>query len=769
MTRGTPTIGGVTRAGLLAGLLAGPIACSDPPPEPPLPEVDDPLPLVDPMIGAGGIGFAYGSAFVGAAVPHGLIKLGPDTDGPFGTIQFQHFSGYWAGDDQIQAFSHLHLHGTGAGDFGIIAVMPTLALDPAKTSVVEYEARFAKEDEQARPGRYQVRLDSGIDVALHATAHGAHHVYDFGGAEGALVIDLHKTLADGEITDVELRLDPTAQTIEASFWHTGRMTGSYGGHPVHVVMRTRQAWLEHRIWTGGPDGPDAAVATEASGDDGIGVMLRLPAGEPVELQVAVSLVSLDGARANLAAELPAWDADATLAAAEAAWRDLVGVVKITGGTPAQRRIFYSSLYKAFMMPTVIADADGTYQLAGQAPQVADGFTMMSDLSLWDTYRTVHPLYAWLAPASARDAVRSLTAFGQGLGAYPRWPVATGEARVMLGASAEIVVADAVLRGVPDVDAEAAWPILRAAAMDPVAPPGGRGGREHVELYMEYGYVPASVGRSASHTTEYAHDDFALGNLAAALGHDADAAALDARRTGWRALVDPAVGFIRAHDPETGFADDFDPLELSDDYAEANAWHSLWMVGAHDALGLVEALGGQAGFVAKLETFFEETRRDWETADPAAANFPRPYYWHGNEPDINAVYLFAQAGRPDLTQKWLRWLMDNYYTDGPDGLQGNDDGGTLASWYVLGALGVYPVPGSDRWILGAPRFPRARVLVGGRELVIEAEGISDEALYVQDVLLDGVPLDRAELTHAQLVAASELRFVMGSEPSGWGSF
>jgi predicted alpha-1,2-mannosidase len=281
--------------------------------------------------------------------------------------------------------------------------------------------------------------------------------------------------------------------------------------------------------------------------------------------------------------------------------------------------------------------------------------------------------------------------------------------------------------------------------------------------MQYGYVPASVGRSASVTTEYSHDDFALANLAAALGADADAALLDERRLGWRELYDPAVGFLRARNEDGSFpSGSFDPLDLSDDYAEANAWHSLWMAGAHDVEGLVELLGGTDAFVAKLETFFEEAKADWDRMDPAGANFPRPYYWHGNEPDINAAYLFAQAGRPDLTARWVRWIIDNLYADTPEGLAGNDDGGTLGAWYVFSALGLYPIPGSDRYVLGAPLFPRARVLVGGRELVIEAEGVSEDNLYVQSVSLDGAPVG-PEITHAELVGASELRFVMGASP------
>jgi predicted alpha-1,2-mannosidase len=442
-------------------------------------------------------------------------------------------------------------------------------------------------------------------------------------------------------------------------------------------------------------------------------------------------------------------------------------VLLTGGTEAQRRIFYTSLYHAFLMPSVIDDADGSYRLAGGPPAVADGWHQVSDLSLWDTYRTVHPLYAWLAPESARDAARSLVAFGEGLGIHPKWPLATGETGTMLGASAEIAIADAVLRGVPGVDADRAWPLLRSIAMDP-AYAGPRGGRGDVVPYMQLGYVPRSSGRSVSQTTEYSHDDFALAQLAGALGHAADRDALLARSRGWRALFDPAVGFLRGKDADGTFpGGDFDPLEMSGDYAEANAWHSLWMAGAHDPDGLAELHGGAGAAIEKLEMFFELAKADWEAGDDSAANFPRPYYWHGNEPDLNAVFVFAQLGRPDLTHRWVRWIQDTMYTDGPEGLAGNDDGGTLGSWYVLATLGVYPVPGSDRWLLGAPRFPQARVVVGGKELAIVAEGLSEEAIYVQSVELDGAPIDAPELTHTQLARGGTLRFVMGTTPSSWG--
>ena len=292
--------------------------------------------------------------------------------------------------------------------------------------------------------------------------------------------------------------------------------------------------------------------------------------------------------------------------------------------------------------------------------------------------------------------------------------------------------------------------------------------------MAHGYVPASVSRSVSKTTEYAHDDYGLARLAAHVGEAGDAALLDARSKGYRALFDPETRFLRPRfeDGTLAGGEPFDPLAFDEAYVEANAWHSVWMA-AHDVEGFVALFGGQAAMIDHLETFFASAKAEWDglpADDLAARALPRPYYWHGNEPDIHAPFLFAQAGRPDLTQRWARWVADELYAATPDGLAGNDDGGTLGAWWVLTALGLYPVPGGDLWILGAPRFPRATLsLPSGATLVIEAEGASAEAIYVQSVTLDGAPLERAELRHGQLAGGGTLRFVMGETPSDWGRF
>ncbi len=733
------------RAALFAALLLA--ACSSSPA--PLPEVVRATDWVDPRIGTGGLGYAYGSCFVGAAAPHGFAKPGPDTDGPFGTVDFQHYSGYYAGDNRVQAFSSVHLHGTGATDYGVLAVMPTLAFDPTMTSVLDYEADLVKATEQASAGYYSVQLGNGTLVELSATPRVALERYTLPSA-GTLVIDLAKTLSGGKVDAALINVDDAAQEITGQLHHLGAMSAGYGGYTIYFVMHTDVAWTSHQLWS---DASPISNGASAMGT-GVGAAISVPAGATT-LAIGMSLVSLDGARANLAAEVQTIDFDAIRSATSDLWEQTLGVVKLTGGSEAQRRTFYTSFYHAFLMPSVIDDDDGTYQLIGQMPVQAVGYHQMSDLSLWDTYRTVAPLYAWLAPDSAHDQARSLIGFGTGLGAFPKWPLAIGETGTMLGASAEIVLADATMRGIADAGGSDAWPLLSEAALDPNAPASVRGGRDQVVAYMQDGYVPSTAYRSVSTTTEYAHDDFALANLAGALGDTADQTTLQARMHGWQQLFDPSVDFLRAKNG-TFSTTTFDPFAFGGpdgEYAEADAWQALWAVGAPDPDGLASVLGGSDMAIATLSSMFAQTKTDQETSDPSEANFPRKWYWAGNEPDINAVFTFGDWGRPDLEQQWSRWAEDAYYTDQPDGVPGNDDGGAMGAWYVLATLGIYPVPGSDQWIIAYPRFPKARIDIGGHELVIDASG---DGPYTK-AILDGTEVASPRISHAQLAAASTLHF------------
>lgn len=741
----------------------------DIPVDPPSP-VSDPLVYADPRIGSGGFGYANGSAFPGAAAPFGLAKVGPDTRGTaYDTINFLHYSGYWAEDEFIQGFSHLHLHGTGATDYGILGIMPLDTFDATRTTQKGYESHFEKSSEFASPGYYAVTLDNGqIRSEMTATTHGAHHRYTYpsGTKEGHVVFDLAHHLNGGEVKHGEFTLDAQNNRITGLLHHDGGMSDGFGGYDLYFDMVTRTPWSKSQVFV---DGAAPVDGTTGNGDKvGFALSFDLSGDAPIEVQVGISFVSAEGAANNRLNELPAWDFEKTHEDTAAAWLGLLERMKIWGGTDAERRMFYSSLYRSFLMPTASSDVDGQYRYGGQV-QTAQGFTFLTDQSLWDTYRTLTPLYALLAPEASRDTVQSLHAMAKISGFFPKWPIATGEAGTMLGASADIVVADAYLKGVTDFDAEGAYDILRTAALDPADPPGGRGGRHWANAYNMHGYVPANIGRSVSHTLEFGHNDLALANFARALGKEADATIFEQHSLNHRNLFDPVTGFLRARDENGVFVEqNYNPYKLSDHYAEANGWHSLWA--QHDIPGIAELLGGQQPFVDKLTQFFDESVMDMAERpidDRFASGAPRNAYWHSNEPCIHAAYAFAQVGRADLTQKYARWATQTHYNDKYWGLPGNDDGGTMSAWYLFTAAGFYPIPGTKRYILGTPFFPRMEIKVQHGTLRVVANDVSEKNIFVKAVRWNDTPLDKLEISHDEIAQGGTLTFDMSPTPTSFG--
>lgn len=735
--------------------------------------VERPADYIDPKIATGGLGFRITSGNPGAAAPNGMVKVSPHTNGSWGTAPFLHYTGYWSEDDRIRGFAHVHLHGTGAAGLGNLAFMPAEAFDATRTKPDGYESYFQKSSEKATPGFYGVTLDRGnIQVEITSTTRAAHHRYTYaaGASEGFVILDLAKGLYGGRVEDASLVFDRENQRFRGVLRSRGQMSNARGDR-IWFEARTKQKWTDTKVWADGAAPVDGASVE----GDVIGGVLRFPVtGEPIEIQIGLSFVSAEGAAANLAAELPDWAFAQTRAATETAWNELASAVKVFGGTDKQRRIFYSGIYHSFLMPAIYSDGDGKYPGHDGNSHVASGFRYMSDLSLWDTYRTVHPLYSLLFPREARDVVMSLHAMARdGNNGFPRWPLASGETGVMLGAPADIVLADAYLKGITDFDVADLYERLRAAALD-AEPATGRGARTGGD-YLTLGYKPWPGGRPASLTIELNHADYALGLMAQKLGKTEDAARLLERRKGWRKLWHAESGFLWAIDSagnlrSHGSDDEFDPLFwYEDEFAEASAWQTLFGP-QHDVDGLIELHGGKAPFLAKLTTFMEESKKLRDAIDPEdPIGWALPYSWyeHGNEPSIHVAYMFAQAGKPSLTQKWVRWVMESDYDDAPAGLPGNDDGGTLSSWYVFSALGLYPIAGSDLYVVGAPLFPKVEFKVPGGVFTITAEGATEGHIYVQSVKINGAPLNVAEVRHADLKAGGSLAFVLGPNPSTWG--
>ncbi len=722
---------------------------------------------MDPFLGTGGYPWMCGNNFPGAMSPFGMVRLGPETTSLVFGRRALNTSGYFYGDEQLLGFSHTRLNGTGATDGGHFLVLPSVESVSLKHRGSGPSETFSHRDERAFPGYYAVRLPNpGILAELTATRRVGVHRYTFeAGRTPHLILDVANALGGRRSTLAKVRVLPEGRELEGSVHTFGSFAGRYGGLTVHFVARCNRVFAGFSTWS---DGRLVQNQAEAGGDTA-GVQLRFapsPLPQTLELQVAISHVDLASARGNLEAEMSGRDFDAALALAQAAWEERLGSIRLEGGTEAQRRIFHTALGRVFQMPTLFSDADGRYVGLDHRVHRAEGFHYYTDLSLWDTFRTVHPLLCLIAPDEQRDICRSLVRMSQDGGWLPRWPSGHGYANSMFGTPADIVIADSWLRGVRDFDVERAYQAMLRTALAPTPPGAAFSGRAGIDDYLQYGYCPTDrVDRSVARTLEYAWADHSIALLAESLGHADDAQRFRDRGQSYRKLWNPETQHFQPRDTAGRFPVPFKPLlltyldregKLTRDYVEGSARQWRWCA-PHDAPGLISLFPSAEAFVSELDDFFRQSDRslgDWT---------PGSHYWHGNQPDLHAAYLFNDAGRPDLTQKWVRWILENKYGTGYAGLDGNDDGGTLSAWYVLSALGLYPVAGSDRYQLGSPLFARAEVRLKDQPLVILAENQAPGNVYVRSVSLRGVPLDRRWIKHSEIVSGGVLKFEMAAEP------
>lgn len=719
---------------------------------------------VNPFIGTGGIPWVCGYNFPGADLPFGVVRLGPETASIWFNSKALNTSGYFYGDNKIIGFSHTRLNGTGATDGGHFLVVPTDAPVSAKNALNGFYLPFSHADEIAFPGYYAVKLaQPHVLVELTATQRVGVQRYTFCENQSPRIyIDISHTLGDRPSSDGKISVHPETGEIEGEIRTFGTFAGRYGGLKVYFVAQFNPEIRSFRIW----DGAGLVTnQTRASGNK-LGIELEFPENQSViELKLAISHVSVANARENLLIETGSASFDSIQLRARDAWEAVLNRIKIEGGSPVQRSIFYTALFRTFQMPTEFNDVNGDYIGFDNQVHRAEGFRYFTDLSLWDTFRTTHPLYTLIAPRAQRDVLVSLVEMSRQGGWLPRWPAGHGYTNSMLSTPADMVIAESWLKGIRNFDVEQAYPAMRETALT-ATPKGARySGREGIEHFLKYHYCPAELMKEAvSRTFEFCWGDHSIASLAAALGKTEDARLFSGHAEYYRNLWNPVTQYFQPRDTLGNFVEPFHPLLLTyfdfedkytNDYVEGSALQWRW--GApFDAEGMIELFKSREYFISELNEFFEKST-------PGIGSWnPGPYYWHGNQPDLHAAYLFNAAGRPDLTQKWVRWILENKYSDRFDGLDGNDDGGTLSAWYVFSALGFYPVAGSDQYQLGAPLFPRAELNTGPSRLIILADNYAPENFYVRNVFLNDTLLDRTWISHAELVHGGVLRFEMAAE-------
>ncbi len=777
----------LTPSNTLLALLASSAACGPavvappppPPPDPGLPSCWEPAPLddasplaatapfaryVDPHIGTGGVGFGVGSAFPGPQRPFGMARPGPDTRQAGGAVSFLHCSGYAYEDPYIYGFSQTRMHGTGIVDYGTLGLMPTLGMSPEKTTAEGRMQAYSHDDEDASPSSYEVTLGDGIGVGLTASDHVSWYSLTFPaspspGSEPTVLLDVGHALPDVTIVDGSVFIDANARLVTGFAHFSGGYSDRFGGMPVHFAARFSEPFAAFGVWKAG-----ALFAGETARQGGdTGAWFEFDAAT-TEVGVTIGLSFVSGAQAleNLDAEAPAAStadfAQAFAAArddAESEWEGLLGRLEVEAYDERDLELAYTALYHTLLMPTLGSDADGTYVGLDGATHVASDFRYYTDLSIWDTYRTLHPWLSVLYPEAQRDMLRSMTAMSVQAGAPPQWPLGIGETYGMVGEGAAIVFADSWLRGVRDFDAEAAYEVLRASATGPLP----QGGRERIDEYVAKGYVSIeSGGSSGSLTLEYALDDFALAGFADALGKSSDASLFAERAGSWKNLYDPTSELLLGRYADGTFPNTDDHTVWQDYWAEGTSWQYTWFA-PHDVPGLAATMGGRDAFVRKLDDYFALS-----TCEPPGNLLPKAYYWHSNEPVLFVPYAYAELDDAARASRWVRWARETFYGDGPDGLPGNDDSGTMSAWWLFAATGFFPSIGTAEYLVAAPAFASATLHRPGGDLVIRTKGPRGGVAVA--ATLDGKPLPRPRFAHEQLEGGATLEIELSATAQPW---
>jgi predicted alpha-1,2-mannosidase len=704
----------------------------------------------------------YGRTYPGATVPFGMVQLSPDTR----QEGWESCSGYYYPDKEILGFSHNHVSGTGCPELGDIRVTPlgANARPPKKDG---YHCPFSHKDESARPGYYSVLLqEPKVKVELTATNHAGFHKYSFAGEKAArLVIDLIHAIGTEPIE--------AAVTVEKNTTLSGyrRSKGWAPDKTCFFVAEFSRPFDSAAIEV---DGKPVAGRTAK----GVRVEAHVDykdSAEPILVKVGISAVSVEGARKNLAAEIPGWDFQGTIAAAAKSWTEMLGRIEIEAIDPATRETFYTALYHTCLAPTLYSDLDGSYRGQDHKIHGPEGFLNYDTFSLWDTFRAEHPLLTILQPQRVDDMVSSLVAHYAQLGQHnlPVWSLQGNETWCMIGNHSIPVIAEAYAKGFRRFDAEAAYAAMRDTSMQD---------RNLLGVYRAKGYVPANAdsvisrheqNMSVSRTLEYAFNDWCVGRMAQMLGKTDDAKLFFARSESYRNIYDPAVGFMRGKMPDGKWREPFSPYKCNwADYEEATAYHYTWFV-PQNVPALVQLMGGDQAILDKMDKMFADNT-DIVSAETPDITGLIGQYCHGNEPCHHVVYICNYAGAPWKTQARVRQVMTTLYSNASDGLCGNDDCGQMSAWYVLSAVGIYPVnPASCVYAIGSPLVNKATIHLDpkfhkGRTFTVIAENNSLKNMYIQSAALNGKPLSRSWIGHAELAAGGQLVLKMGPQPNkAWG--
>jgi predicted alpha-1,2-mannosidase len=702
----------------------------------------EPASYINPFIGTDG----HGHTYPGAATPFGMVQLSPQTrlDGWDGC------SGYHYTDSLLYGFAHTALSGTGVSDYGDILVMPYIG-EPVFDNNL-YNSHFSKENEEAEAGYYRVFLNKPeVWAEMTATTRTGYHRYTFPESENAnLIIDLkhrdHVVEAWIEIvSDTEIR-----------------------------GMRRSTNWANNMVWYFHMEFSKPfkhyGIAIDDVVSDGLnraeGKNIKAYVGfntekdEVVEVKVGLSAVDAEGAYKNLKAESPDWNFDQIRQNAFNSWNETIGKVQVKGGTKEQNTVFYTAMYHAFLQPNTFMDVDRRYRGMDRNIHTSNDFTNYTVFSLWDTYRTWHPLMTILEPNRSQDFVRVMLDMYEKGGLLPIWELAANETYCMIGNHSISVIADAWIKGLRNFDGEKAMQAMLHSAT-----------QEHhgLDVYQQYGFIPGELEHeSVSKTLEYAYNDWCIAVMAKDLGLDDVYNTYIERAQGYKHIFDPESGFMRPR-MNGGWLEPFDPTTVDWHFTEANSWHYSFYV-PQDITGFTALHGGKEKLAAKIDELFN-TEAPISGRDMKDITGLIGQYAQGNEPSHHMAYLYNFVDQPWKTQYRARQIMDELYTHLPDGLSGNEDCGQMSAWLIMSAMGFYPVsPGQAEYVIGTPWFPEMEMqLENGNTFKITANKVSKKNFYIQSASLNGATYSKSYISHQDIVQGGHLYFEMGPQPNkNWGT-
>lgn len=684
---------------------------------------------VNPFIGTDG----HGHTFPGATYPFGMMQLSPDTR----LSGWDGCSGYHYSDSQIYGFSHTHLNGTGCEDYCDILIMPVVGYSRDIIDREFYKSEFSHKNESASPGYYRVHLNKGDIVAELTTGKraGMHrYTYTHFPDKPQIILDLtHRDpLLDSRIEIVD---DHTVRGFRrSSSWAKDQIVYFYMQFSRPII--SQKADNKKALLTFSPD---------KSGK--------------IYVKTAISSVSEENARLNLESEIDNWKFDKIRKRSESAWEDYLSKIRVTptDKTKGKEQLvtFYTALYHTAISPSIYSDVNGEYRGMDRKVHTAADYEQYTVFSLWDTFRALHPLFTIIEKDRDIDFIKSLLANYTQAGKLPIWELGGNETNCMIGYHSIPVICDAYVKGLNSFDVELAFKAMIESS---------RQKEFAIDLLPVYGFVPADIEHeSVSKTLEYAYDDWNIAMMAKSLGKNDIYQEYMKRAQFYKNIYDSSTGFMRPK-LKGRWLTPFYPSEINVHYTEANSWQYSFFV-PHDIETHIQLSGGDSAYIQRLDALFNvpaETR-GWKSADVTGLI---GIYAHGNEPSHHVAYLYNYAGNPSSTQKRVREIMSTLYSPEPSGLCGNEDCGQMSAWYVMSAMGIYPVcPGDDTYALGSPLFRKVVIRNGkGKEFTIEAPLNSEENIYVTSATLKSSPTSkmRSFIRHGEIAAGGLLTLEMSNK-------